>query len=68
MGEGGHRGEVAGECVGQEAQPKGAEKTIDGFRAVQGYEIEEASTLRGPEVFGQGQGGIDAVMDLGLRA
>lgn len=54
--------------MGQEAQPKGAETTIDGFRAIQGYEIEEASTFRGPKVVGQGQGCLDVVMDLGLRA
>jgi len=58
---------VAGERVGQEAQPEGAETTIDGFRAIQGYEIEEASTFRGPKVVGQGQGCLDVVMDLGLR-
>ena len=38
--------------MGKEAQPKGAETTTDGFRAVQGYEIEKASTFRGPKVVG----------------
>jgi hypothetical protein len=38
--------------MGQETQPEGEETHIDGFRAVQGYEIEEASTFRGPKVFG----------------
>jgi hypothetical protein len=40
--------------VGQEASTKGAETGFDRFRAIQGYEIEKASTFRGPKVVGQG--------------
>lgn len=42
--------------MGKEARPKGAQTCSDRFRAFQGYEIEEAGTIRGPEIPGQGQG------------
>lgn len=43
--------------MGKETSPKGAEAGSDRFRAIQGYEIAEAGTFRGPKVPGQGQGG-----------
>jgi hypothetical protein len=36
---------VAGEQLGKEARAKGAKTGVDGFRAVQGHAIEEASAF-----------------------
>jgi len=59
MGEGWNRGEVAGERMGKEARPEGAQTCSHRLRALQGFEIEEAGTFRGQEVSGQGQGGCE---------
>lgn len=59
MGEGWHRGQVAGERMGKEARPEGAPSRTHRFRALQGSETEEAGTFRGQEVVGQGQGSCE---------
>lgn len=45
--------------MGKEARPEGAPSRTHRFRALQGSETEEAGTIRGQEVVGQGQGGCE---------